>query len=178
MTAQAFADFFGNECGAWQNPCQAYIIALGVNDMHNTPLGEESDIGEPSNSTFAGAYTNIIINLRRKQPKARFFLMTMPVSADETDEMREKREKYSEMIRTIAKKYKYCYVLDFEKYAPVYDEEFKKKFYLAGHLNPMGYMLTARMVESYIDYIIRHNTDDFKQVGFIGTPYHNCNEPW
>jgi hypothetical protein len=25
------------------------------------------------------------------------------------------------------------------------------------------------MVVSYIDYIIRHNMDDFAQVGFIGT---------
>ena len=33
----------------------------------------------------------------------------------------------------------------------------------------MGYELTARMVMSYIDYIIRHNMDDFKHVGLIGT---------
>lgn len=39
-------------------------------------------------------------------------------------------------------------------------------------MNPMGYMLTARMVESYIDYIIRHNAEDFKQIGFIGTPHY------
>jgi len=26
---------------------------------------------------------------------------------------------------------------------------------------------------SYIDYIIRHNPDDFSQIGFIGTPYYN-----
>ncbi len=58
-----------------------------------------------------------------------------------------------------------------EKYAPVYDEFFREKFNLAGHLNPMVRILTARMVVIYIDDIIRHKTDDFKQVGFIGTPY-------
>lgn len=41
-----------------------------------------------------------------------------------------------------------------------------------GHLNPMGYALTAKMTASYIDYIIRHNTEDFKEVGFIGTDLH------
>jgi hypothetical protein len=43
-------------------------------------------------------------------------------------------------------------------------------------MNPMGYILSAKMIASYIDYIIRHNPDDFKQVGFIGTPYHNAED--
>jgi hypothetical protein len=33
----------------------------------------------------------------------------------------------------------------------------------------MGYMLTAKIVDSYIDYIIRKNPDDFRRVAFIGT---------
>ncbi len=35
-------------------------------------------------------------------------------------------------------------------------------------MNPCGYMLAAKMVVSYIDYIIRHNMKDFKEVAFIG----------
>ena len=38
-----------------------------------------------------------------------------------------------------------------------------------GHLNPSGYILTAQMIDSYIDYIVRHNPKDFEAVGFIGT---------
>lgn len=45
-------------------------------------------------------------------------------------------------------------------------------------MNAAGYLLTARMIESYIDYIVRHNIVDFKQVGFIGTPHHNALEKW
>ncbi len=45
---------------------------------------------------------------------------------------------------------------------------FLDKFWL-GHMTPTGYMLGARMIESYIDYIIRKEPQDFKQVGFIGT---------
>jgi hypothetical protein len=36
-------------------------------------------------------------------------------------------------------------------------------------MNPMGYILTANLIDSYIDYIIRTNPTDFKNVGFIGT---------
>ena len=48
-------------------------------------------------------------------------------------------------------------------------EDFKEKFYLNGHMNACGYLLTAKMIVSYIDYIIRHNIEDFNEVGFIGT---------
>ena len=38
MTAKWFLDSFGEECGCWkaENVCQAYIIALGVNDHLHT----------------------------------------------------------------------------------------------------------------------------------------------
>ena len=36
-------------------------------------------------------------------------------------------------------------------------------------MNPMGYLFTANLIDSYIDYIIRTNPADFKNVGFIGT---------
>ena len=72
------------------------------------------------------------------------------------------------LLYSLAEHFDNSYVLDLYKYGPVYDE-FKKKFFLHDHMNPSGYLLTARMVDSYIDYIIRHNPDDFKEVGFIGT---------
>ena len=65
------------------------------------------------------------------------------------------------------------YVMDFRKYAPEYDEAFRDKFYMTGHMTPCGYRLTAQMVMSYLDWIIRHNMGDFRKVGFIGTPYIN-----
>ena len=63
------------------------------------------------------------------------------------------------------------YVINLRKYSPVYDSEFKKKFFVGGHMNAAGYILTAQMITSYIDYIVRHNLEDFSQVGFIGTPH-------
>ena len=61
------------------------------------------------------------------------------------------------------------YVIDLYKYGPVYDEKFKYNFYLNGHMTPSGYMLSANMIASYIDYIIRRNPRDFALAGLIGT---------
>ena len=54
------------------------------------------------------------------------------------------------------------------EYSPKKTKEFSDAFWL-GHMTPMGYVLAARMIESYIDYIIRKNPTEFNQVGFIGT---------
>ena len=66
------------------------------------------------------------------------------------------------------------YVIDLREYGPVYDDKFYDHFWIGGHLNAQGYLLTARMIASYMDYIIRHNPEDFRQVGFIGKgPYYH-----
>ncbi len=48
-------------------------------------------------------------------------------------------------------------------------QEYWEHFALGFHPNPMGYYVYAKMVGSYIDYIIRHHMKDFAKVGFIGT---------
>lgn len=60
------------------------------------------------------------------------------------------------------------YLIDLFMYAPINDKVYCEKYSL-GHLTPTGYILTARMIESYIDYIIHKNPKDFAQAGFIGT---------
>jgi len=184
MTAKVFNESFGETCGFYseEKRCQAYILALGVNDVLNRgwDVGSVEDIcmEDPSQNkpTFAGDYAKIIQKIKEMQPKARVFLMTIP--RGRTSEKEIIAEKHAELLREMAKMFEFTYVLDFRKYAPVYDEQFKANYYLGGHLNAAGYLLTARYVMSYIDYIIRHNMDDFKQIGFVGTPYHNVNEKW
>lgn len=179
MTAKEFFETYAAKVGAFdmENRCQCYILALGVNDLKSTELGNADEViasqyKTPDDKTFAGYYAEIIRRLKSIQPEAKFFLMTMPHST-ETEEKSRLKDKHAELLHTLAKKFTNTYVLDFRKYAPVYDAEFEEKFYMGGHMNPMGYILTGKMVLSYIDYIIRHNMEDFKQVGFIGTPYQN-----
>lgn len=166
------SDWFMTDAPKWgwfdyAKRAQAYIFALGVNDLYGKklPVGTPDDHVE--DKTFAGWYIEIIRRYKEIQPQAKFFLMTMVHTGDkDTDAV---ADAHAELLYKIAEKFDNTYVIDLCKYGPVYDDFFKSKFYLHGHLNPMGYELTARMVMSYIDYIIRHNMSDFKRTGLIGT---------
>ena len=101
--------------------------------------------------------------------------MTMPRETDDPAAENELiKAEHAKVLYDIAERLSNTYVIDFNKYAPVYDAEFKKNFYLGGHMNPAGYALTAKMTMSYLDYIIRHNPRDFCDVGFIGTDLYNA----
>lgn len=184
MTAETYITSFAEQKGYWDEDklCQAYIIALGVNDILNQKqeLGTVKDIRlddfYSNTKNFAGNYAHIIQKLKVMQPNAKFFLMTMPSVTDEL--VNQKKEAHAKLLYDMAELFTNTYVIDLFKYAPVYDKEFKRNFYLDGHMNPAGYILTAKMVMSYIDYIIRNNPEDFAQVGFIGKPYHNHKAKW
>ena len=178
MTARQYVESFADEKGFW-NPdirCQAYIMALGVNDVTEIlsgqyEMGSAEDINTENYAlnkrTFAGLYGAVISKYKEIQPHAKFFLMTMP-RGGENEERTALYDKHSELIHDIASKFSNCFVIDLRKYAPVYDDAFRKTFFTGGHMNVMGYRLTATMVESYIDYIIRHYAEKFNQSGFIG----------
>ena len=178
MTGKEYRESFAEKQDFWnpEKKAQAYIFALGVNDILNQKRepGTAADIcleDERRNAeTFAGYYGAIIQRYQRIAPRAKFFLMTMP-REDDTPERDGLKRVHAALLYEIAALLPDCYVLDLYKYGPVYDADFKHRFYLNGHLNACGYRLTAEMVASYIDYIIRHNPEDFRQVSFIGTPY-------
>ncbi len=183
MSAKWYMETFADEKGFWdpELKAQAYILALGVNDVKAANidyLGKVSDICPEDYTknaqTFAGYYGAIIQRYKAIQPNARFFLVARPHSGwAEGDEL---AAKHRQLLLDIAELFDNTYVIDLFTYGPAYDREFKKNFYLGGHMNPCGYKLTARMVMAYIDYIVRHNMQDFKQIGFMGTPYYNCKE--
>ncbi len=176
MTASEYCNSFADENDFWNEKyaSQCYIVALGVNDVlnHRQEIGSLESVDfkdyRKNKNDFAGYYAQIIQRYKEIQPDGKFFLMTMP--KETADQARESLKlAHRDLLYKFAEKFDNTYVLDFNEFAPVYDDEFKKKFYLLGHLNPMGYLLTAKMVASYIDYIIRNKPDDFKEVGFIGT---------
>lgn len=178
MTAKEYIEKFADANGFWDGKyaSQAYIIALGVNDLFGLkqPVGSVCDIhfddpDKNNTDTFAGCYATILQRLKKIQPRAKFFLVTMPREIGDKEDIKKEHSKF---LYSLAEKLDNTYVIDLNRYAPVYDEEFKQNFYLRGHLNPMGYLLTAKLIASYIDFIIRHNMNDFKEVGFIGTSLH------
>lgn len=154
------------------DPKQAYIIALGVNDKYKKhPVGDvKTDIClddyNKNANTYAGNYAGIIQRVKSIQPDAKFFVVTRPKENNQAN-------PYNDVVREMANLFENVYVIDLEKYAPSYKKggEIRKKFFLGGHLNAMGYQYTAWMFMTYIDWIIQHNWKDFEQTAFIGTEY-------
>ena len=116
--------------------------------------------------TFAGYYASIISKYKQMSPDAKFFFVTFPNT--DTPEREDITHKMIKLLYELSDLFENSYVINLYKYAPVYDEKFKEKYFLYEHMNPMGYILTAKMIDSYIDYIIRHNYDEFKNVALIG----------
>ncbi len=178
MMASTFCETAGDACG-WWNPdlrAQAYIVALGVNDIVNYEQepGTVADINpeDPTQNakTFIGYYARVIQQYKAISPDAKFFLVTPPIHPSHA--ARGWQARFLTVTNCVYALAEYfgAYVIDLYKYAPAHEGEYVDNFYLYSHLNPMGYRLAAEEIGSYIDYIIRHNPADFKNVGFI------CNE--
>ncbi len=173
MTAKEYVESFADKMGFWDRKklCQAYIIALGVNDVFHQgcEIGSLDDVCKDdckrNKPTFAGYYARIIQKIKELQPRAKIFLVSMPRSGDDAD---AKRKDVRDLLDGFTGLFDNTYLIDLYTYAPINDIEYNRVFRL-GHMTPTGYILTARMIESYIDYIIRKEPDEFSQVGFIGT---------
>ena len=174
MTAVEYMTSFAENNGFW-NPkyaSQAYVIALGANDLLNRgfEIGSIDDVHpedyKKNKETVAGYFAQIISRYKEIQPRAKFFLVTMPKEGVEKDAL---KAAHASLMHEMAEKFDNTYVIDLYKYMPVYDEEFKRRFNLYSHQNPAGYVFMAKVIDSYIDYIIRKYPEDFSKVGFIGT---------
>ena len=175
MTAREYMQTFADSKGFWarDKACQAYVIALGVNDVFNgkMEIGTLADVHPEdytkNQPTFAGYYAQIISRYKEISPDAKFFLVSPPRMQD--PEKTQTSGKLAGLFYELAGLFENTYVCDLYQYAPCYDDAFREKYFLSGHMSPAGYVLTANMIDSYIDYIIRRNYDDFKTVGFINS---------
>lgn len=174
MSAKEYMTDWADANRLWrpEMAAQAYVIALGVNDILNLKqeMGTTADICKEDwrkhADTFAGWYGALISRYKSIQPDAKFFLLNMPRGGGPMDEI---KGRFAQLIREIAGLFDNCWCIDLFQYGPVYDAAFKEQFYLYGHMNAAGYVFTARMVDSYIDYIVRHDPEVFRKVPYIGT---------
>ena len=148
-------------------PKQAYIMALGENDEHqkfaigNTATDINKEDFTQNANTYAGCYAGIIQRVKSIQPDAVIFVVTMPKGSD----------PYNKVIRQMPELFPNVYLIDLEKHAPNYwGKDFRKRYFLGGHMNAAGYQWTAYMFLTYINWIIEQHWQDFVQAGFIGTP--------
>ena len=155
------------------------MIALGVNDILNShmEIGSVQDINLQNYSenkpSFMGYYAKIIQRYKEIQPNAKFFLVSMVRHHNKGWAKKELLESHKDALYTLANLFENVYVIDLYTYLPEYTKEFWDNYGLYGHLNPMGYIFTAKVICSYMDYIIRHNLKAFKQTAFIGTPMYD-----
>ena len=175
LTARDYMEHFAEENGLFRRKyaAQAYIFALGVNDLLNYghPLGSMADL-DPEDwrknaDTFAGNYAKIVSAYREIEPRSVLFFMTMPRDGGRPEELWPLMDAHAALLYEMAEYFGNAYVIDFRKYGPVYDEAFRNRFYMHGHLSPAGYLLTAEMTASYIDYIVRHDMEAFKTIGLV-----------
>ena len=121
--------------------------------------------------TFVGYYAQIIQRYAEMQKGAHFFLVTIPTTPQNAPAREARADEHAAALYDMAHFFgeDKVHVIDLRRYAPAYDEEFYRNFFLGGHMNPAGYLLTAKMMASYIDYIIRRSPEKFARAGFIGT---------
>ena len=164
---------YAEACYDGEHLCQAYIIGLGQNDNNHSKgadLGTASDIDiadyHNNNNTFYGRYAKIIQKIQEITPKAKIFVITDPNDSVNAN-------GYNTAIRDIAEMFNNVYLIDMREYmntAPCATLLQNQMRY--GHFNAVGYFLIAKMLMTYIDYIIEHNSDDFREIENIGTDFH------
>ena len=179
MTAREFMTSWAEDNGFFdaKYAAQGYLLALGVNDLFgcdaDKPMGTIADVHpdkpESNEKSFAGYFGAIISKYKAIQKNAKFFLLTMPDEQEPTHA--ERGDAHAKLMYEMAALFENTYVIDLRAYAPKYDANFKKKFYKHEHMNPMGYLFTGRLVTSYIDYIVRHDPQNFISLGTVGTDF-------
>lgn len=172
MTAKWFLETFADENDFWNKDkaAGAYVFALGVNDLFHQgfKVGSAEDITKTEfegDRPYISYYAEIVRRYKEIAPDAKFFFVTLPKDGRD----KEITENQVRAMYDLAEHFSNSYVIDLYKYGEVYDNNFRNKYFLHGHMNPMGYIYTARIIDSYIDYIIRQNPRDFVNAGLIGT---------
>lgn len=172
MTCKEYNESFAKEHDFY-NPkykSQAYIIALGVNDILNKHFEvgtvDDIDINDYRNNkpTVVGEYAKIIQMYKSISPEAKFFLVSMPKDCRDSDRDKLDKKAFSELLHKLAKIFSNTFVVDLYERLE-YSWEDNKKYFMFGHLNPMGYVHSANVIDNLIDEIIENNPKEFEHVG-------------
>lgn len=155
------------ECFDGAHNCEAYIIGLGQNENNKKyTIGTAADIDmddyTQNPNTYYGNYGKIIQKIQQIQPKAKIFVLTDPLKAVET-------AGYNAAVREIAGMFQNVYLVDLYTYgSTLYSSGLLYQQKRGGHFNAVGYFICAMIIATYIDWIIKKNPTEFREVEFIG----------
>lgn len=107
----------------------------------------------------AGYYASVVQRYKAIQPRAKFFFVTLP-----NHDQYPRNKEHRDILENLTSIFENSYLIDLYTYAPKYDDVITENFFMHGHMNPNGYMFTADMIASYIDYIVRNNPKDLKRL--------------
>lgn len=125
------------------DPCELYILALGINDRDHFELGTTDDISTDGTGTaqsFYGCYSKIIYNIIAHAPKAKLILSTLAA----TD---EKSEKFNQAIIDLAIAFKITYIKQSDD---AYFTSAAYKNMQGGHPRAVGYSGMAAALDRLI----------------------------
>ena len=167
------ASSYAAECFDGEHLCQAYIIGLEQNDNNKSSgsdIGTSADIdtSDYNNNadSFYGRYAKIIQKIFEVQPKAKIFVITDPNDGVDAN-------GYNTAIRAISGMFSNVYLIDMRSDwndAPCASLLNNQKRY--GHFNAVGYFLIAKMLMTYIDWIMQTKWEDFREIENIGTDWY------
>ena len=155
---------------------QGYIISLGINDKNKFgteylgaiySLGDVStdvnvsDYTQNNENTYVGCYAGIVQRILSVQPKAKIFCIT---------QFQDDLETLNDVVRDIAALFpNNVFVIDLHNYALDITGE---SYYMSnGHPTPLAYAYIAACINTYVDYIIRSQRQNFMDVTLIGSNY-------
>ncbi|MBO5891218.1 MAG: SGNH/GDSL hydrolase family protein [Oscillospiraceae bacterium] len=153
------------------NPCDCYIIGLGVNDkssLGTNYLGTSADVtigNEDSNAdTFYGNYSKIIASLLAKSPRCKIFCLTMPSTQSDP------ANTFNVAIRDIVDMYDNAHLIDLEGDSYFGSSEYTALWNVA-HSTATGYKAIADHLWYRFNKYIRENLSDFTDVQWILEDY-------
>lgn len=148
-------------------PCDCYIIGLGVNDKYalgSDYLGAFADIAvgsEDGNAdTFYGNYSKIIAALVAKSPRCKIFCLTMPSTQDAP------ASTFNVAIRDVADMYTNAHLIDLEGDDYYGGSEYTALWNVA-HSTAAGYKAMADHLWKRLNAYMRDNLSEFTEIQWI-----------
>lgn len=149
------------------DPCDCYIIGLGVNDKYSLGLdylGTSADVtvgSEDGNAdTFYGNYSKIIAAMIAKSPRCKIFCLTMPSTQSAP------ASAFNVAIRDLVGMYSNAHLIDLENDAYYGGSEYAALWNMA-HSTAAGYKAMAGHLWKRLNAYMRDNLSEFTDIQWI-----------
>lgn len=114
--------------------------------------------------SFVGQYYKLIRSIKAIRPETHVFCVTSPKNGRDEHLPPEWNEATRHIVKIMREKYgNTVWCIDIAKYSPWTDEH-QTHFNYNGHLSAYGYTFVAYQMATYLDWIVRKNIDDFRNL--------------